>query len=470
MPENKIETLTDEQLISVHQSIPGDLGTRAQTAAVMGSQYGGDRNIYEALGYPSEMELNFNRYYAKYQRQDMARAIIDKPVNATWRGNLKIKESGEREKNGPTKFEESFKDLDKKLNLKSWFSRLDKLTGLGHFGILLLGFDDAKKEEQLARPVSGGNRKLLYVKAFAENIVEIVEWEGDPSNPRYSMPTLYKITVTDPINNTERFITVHHTRLLHVIDGALQNDTYGEPRLKPVFNRLMDLEKVAGGDAEMFWRGARPGIAGKEKEGYELTPDQREKMQQEIHEYEHNLRRFLVTKGMELQPLEQQVADPSGHVDVLVLLISAVTGIPKRILVGSERGELASSEDRTQWLSEIKTRREEFAESKVIRPFIEICMRNGVLPKPETGDYLVAWEDLFAPSNREKAEVGQIRAEAIYYFTRNPMAVEMMSKRNVYKLLLGLPDDQIDEMMQDEDQDLEDELRRIREQQEGNSE
>ncbi|MFP4018233.1 MAG: anti-CBASS protein Acb1 family protein [Bacteroidales bacterium] len=450
MPEDKeridLDQLSDEQLIDVYtNTIPGDLINRRVLSSVMGSQYGGDRNIYDALGYPRDEKLDFSDYYGKYKRLDIAKAVIDKPVNATWRGGVKIKEFGEEQKE--TDFEQAYEQLNKKLNLKGWFSRLDKLTGLGHFGILLLGFNDVQKDEDFKKPVKTDNVKLLYVKAFGENSVEIDEWEGDPTNPRYSMPKYYDITVYGP-EETSQEIKVHHSRIIHVVDGALQSDTYGQPRLEPLYNRLMDLEKLVGGDAEMFWRGARPGYAGKEAEGYELTPKQREEMQKELREYEHNQRRFIVTKGLELQSLQQQVADPSGHVDVQIQMISAETGIPKRILVGSERGELASTEDRTQWLSEIKTRREEFAEEKIIRPFVDACLKYGVLPAPNSGEYNVVWEDLFAPSNKEKAEIGSTRAEALYNWTRNPLGPELIPRRVGLKYLFGLPDDQVDEIEQ----------------------
>ena len=54
---------------------------RAKYASQLGLQYGGDRKIYEALGYPKY--INYADYMAKYSRQDMATAIIDRPVNAT---------------------------------------------------------------------------------------------------------------------------------------------------------------------------------------------------------------------------------------------------------------------------------------------------------------------------------------------------------------------------------------------------
>ena len=44
--------------------------------------YDGSRDIYKALGYPKE--ITWQNYWARYGRQDIAKAIIDRPVKASW--------------------------------------------------------------------------------------------------------------------------------------------------------------------------------------------------------------------------------------------------------------------------------------------------------------------------------------------------------------------------------------------------
>ena len=53
-------------------------------------------------------------------------------------------------------------------------------------------------------------------------------------------------------------------------------------------------------------------------------------------------RRVIRTQGMELNTLGGAVANPQGPLDVIIKLVSVASGIPIRILTGSERGELAS--------------------------------------------------------------------------------------------------------------------------------
>ena len=69
--------------------------------------------------------------------------------------------------------------------------------------------------------------------------------------------------------------------------------------------------------------------------------------------------------------------------------------MPDPVLVdlASEIGQLASTQDRDNWLSLVIGRRTEFAEPCIIRPFVDRCIEYGVLPATKD-DYSVKWEDL----------------------------------------------------------------------------
>src|SRR5512139_2845083 len=106
------------------QALTGSIVARANLAAYLGLQYGGDRDIYQALGYKTI--LVYKDFEARYVRQDIAKAIIDRPVKATWQGELDLIESEEAEK---TPFEKAWYALNRKLKLRSLLARVDRLTG-----------------------------------------------------------------------------------------------------------------------------------------------------------------------------------------------------------------------------------------------------------------------------------------------------------------------------------------------------
>jgi hypothetical protein len=460
MAETKAELITKVQRLQTLVQLSGTMLSRIESFSRLGYQYGGDRDIYEALGYKTE--LDSSDYYAQYSRQDIAKAIINKPVSATWRGDLTITESSD---DNDTPLEIAWKEMEKNLSIKSKFSRLDKLVALGHYGVLLLGFDDVQSESDFFRAVIPG-RELLYVKPLTETSAQVQHWEDDPTSERYGLPNQYQLSIILPGGQNSKLISVHHSRIIHVAgEDLLENEIEGAPRLEVVFNRLKDLEKIVGGSGEMFWRGARPGYQGKVDPEYNMTEDTIDGLKEQISEYEHNLRRILVNQGVDLEALAAQVSDPSAHVEVQLQMISAVTGIPKRILVGSERGELASSQDRDNWFDMIQSRREEFAEPRIVRPFIDRCIEYGALPPATEEGYGVEWQSLYEQSDKDKAEVGKIRSETLKNYSSAPVNQDVIPPEAFFKLFMNLDDDQIeliqeqrDAAITEEEMDFEEEI------------
>jgi hypothetical protein len=411
---------------------------RANIAARLGMQFDGSRDIYEALGY--KKELTYLDFLTQYSRQDMAKALINRPIKGTWQGDLIVLESDDDKE---TELERAWKDLEKRLKLKSRFVRLDKLSSLGRYGVLLMGFNDVRAKDDLAKPVEGGKRDLIYVKPFGEGSCSIQKWEDDPNNERFGLPLIYELRMTNPGDSKTYNMVVHHSRVIHVVGELLENETEGEPVLEVLFNRLKDLEKLVGGSAEMFWKGARPGYQGVVDSEYTMSDEMEQDLKNQLDEYEHNLRRVLLSEGVDLKTLASQVSDPLNHVDVQIQMISAATGIPKRILVGSERGELASSQDQDTWKELIQTRREEFAEQQILLPFIDRCIELGVLPKAGADGYSIKWSDLFAPSEKDQVDIGKARTEALRSYAQEMGAAEIIPPVAFMEFFLGLSPEQI---------------------------
>ena len=447
IPQNQVNgdaVTTKRATLQAYKQLVGTIAGRLDLASRMGQSFGGERDLYASLGYPKH--LTFEDFFTQYTRQDAAGAIINRPINATWRGSLSLLESKDDKE---TELEKAWKQLNKTLKLKNKFIRLDKLASIGEFAVLLMGFSDVKGADEWIKPVDAKKGlKLLYVKPFAQNHAVISTWEKDPTNPRYGLPSVYELTFAEPGEPEETFsVKVHHSRVLHVTTELLEDEVYGVPSLQRVYNRLKDLEKLTGGSAEMFWRGARPGYQSIVKDDYNMGEEEEEELSKQIAEYEHHLRRILKLQGAELKELASQVSDPGSHIDVQIQMISMITGIPKRILVGSERGELASSQDQDTWKEIIQVRREEYAEPKIIFPFVDRCIEYKILP-PSTDEYSVDWVDLFVVSDKDKAETGRARASAIKEYLTHPEAEVLIPAEAFLEHLLGLGEEQINTIME----------------------
>jgi len=416
--------------------------SRAAMSAKLGQSFDGDRELYEACGYP--MTLTYSRYKGRFTRQDIAKRIVTAFPDATWRG---IPEVYEVEDEKQTQFEKDWEVLLSGIDIYHFLNRVDKLAGIGSYAVLLLGLDDGADFSQPASPSS----KLLYLQPYAENHASISLFETDKKQERYGLPTMYKIQMGVERTDGGGTVTgsgeqrVHWSRIVHVAEGCMESNVYGTPRLECVYNRLQDVETISGGSAEMFWRGAFP--------GYSLEADADAKLQStteledEIEAYMHGLTRVMRLQGIKANALETQVANPKFHIDVQLQLIAGATGIPVRILTGSERGELASSQDQNNWEHRVDERRKDFAEPFILNPLIDRLIDVGVLTEPKDG-YQVDWPDIGALDDKEQAEVAKNRAEALAKYIQSG-ADAVMPPMAFLTSVMGYTEDEATAMLED---------------------
>jgi hypothetical protein len=215
---------------------------------------------------------------------------------------------------------------------------------------------------------------------------------------------------------------VHWSRVIHVADNLQSSLVFGTPRMQPVYNRLLDLRKIKGGSAEMFWKGAFPGLSFEvdprfvpdisEPGGLEID---KEEFKKQLDDYSSGLSRYLNTVGISVKSLAPQVADPDKHVKMQTEAVSMYLNIPHRIFMGSEEGRLASSQDKLTWNTRLKSRLINFIEPSIIRNIVDRFIAIGVMRPPKnvkqdkdggpTFDYTVDWPDINKPTDEDKANL-----------------------------------------------------------------
>lgn len=353
--------------------------------------YHGDRDYYEVLGYPEAIDAS--TYAQRYSRQDIASRVIDLPAIDSWKNPPPIVDGKDDSDRDPTEFETAWEELDKRMKVWNVLSRADRLSGIGRFGIIILGMRDGAEdmagEVSLDETRAFGPKGLLYMRPLSEEHVEIKTIEKDHQSERFGLPTMYHVTLEEEEGTDIGSFDIHWTRVLHLAENKLDSMIYGRPRLQSVFNRLDDLMKVVGGTSEATWLNMRPGIGVGPEDGYkwEDTDAKKREWLEEIWRYAHDPLRIMRMVGLKATPLgTAQIMDPAPPFEVLIALISAATGIPQRVLMGTAKGELASArEDTRQWASFISNRQKTYAEPEVLRPFITRMIKYGVLPLPAMG-------------------------------------------------------------------------------------
>lgn len=421
------------------------LTKRLEFMEKLGKSFFGKRDIYTSLGYTKIPE--FSDFYARYRRQDMAKSVIDRPVKDSWMDPPSIEEIGGDEE-VETEFEKTWKKIAEEKKVYYYMTRLDILCGVGGFAVMLLGVNDGKKLDQ---PLSKA-AELMYLRIFKASDIAVDLWETNPQSPRYGHPVFYQLRLQNPgVNNFENR-RVHYSRVIHTADGCIDNDIIGCSRLEDILNRLQDLELVVASGAESFWQGAFKGLAFLADKDTEI--DNPEEVEEEIEKYIHKYQRYIQLQGMTIQELGGSVGNPSPLADFLVSLISGAKRIPKRILLGSERGDLASTQDADNWFQVIKERQTNFCEPTILRPFIDRLIEIGILPSPK-GKYRVEWVDRTAPTEEAKAVVAKTKLDMLVGYVGS-LGAEQVIPENVFKeKFLGFDKEEIEAMQGEIDKAIE---------------
>lgn len=403
-----------------------DFGRRFQTTLNRdGLSFNGARDMYRALGY-AEVLTPYD-YWARYQRGGIAERIVEAFPRLTWSGEFSIIEDEDPET--LTEYEAAAADLYSRLSVPSKLMRADIMAGLGHYSAMLLGTQLYEGESLLSplATLAKGAADLLYLTPLDETRSKITRVVTDPSDPRFSLPETYLATLGAPIGPGYDYRTgvhsgsislpVDHSRIVHIAEGCLADNVYGKPRLRSVWNLLDDLLKVVGGGSEATWIRANPGIqADLDPEiASRLSPDAKQAQADQLEEYLHGARRWLRTVGTQLTAIgggsASQVPVFGPNAMAILQLIAGTLGLPLRILIGSERAHLASTQDDENLRDRVAERRIEFA-IPTVRDLNSRCEQIGALPVPRNPAYECVWPSIEELTEDAKAKAVLAMAQA----------------------------------------------------------
>jgi len=412
--------------------------------------FDGQRDYDRVLGYP-QGELDYDDLYIWYRRSGIARRIVRLPATDTWKRPPPITEDGE-----VTPFTAAWDAIVDRLGVWGQLSRADIMSGIGRYGGLIIGttLGDGESTET---PIEEGSLiadDIIYLRPFSEGACHDITFNNDTQSARYGLPEFYEIDVSaDDQTATQKF---HWTRVIHIAEERDDSEVYGTPRLEAAFNYVLDLMKYVGGGAEATWLNMRPGTLIKpamasDGSTYQITTDT-DDLEQAVQDYTDDPMRVLLMRyaGVDVENIPgANVPDTSPQADAVLDLIAASTGIPKRVLMGSAAGQLASAqEDTRQWASHVATRQKTYVEPDILRPFIDRLVFAGALPEPGAEGYTVGvynerddawqWPSIIEMTDSDEADITLKYAQARQTLARAIDRVYVTSAEED-RLLLGLP-------------------------------
>ncbi len=424
------------------------------------------RNIEEECGYPevnpSAMELR-----RMYDRHGLASRVVGLKPEECWQLDPEIRENEDSEL---TEFEDAFKTFQEQHNLIHFMMRADEISGIGRYGIMLFGLDDG---QQLHQPVAGisedgtptprpGNHRVTFLRVFDESLVDVVDWEQDPTNPRFGEPKFYHISFVDPTTSTEGTSSqpdhsiqkkVHWSRVIHLCDERTTSEVVGNSRQLVVWDRLLDARKIFGGNGEMYWRGAFPGVSVESQPQNEDVELDIAATRDQMELYMNGLQRYLMTTGMTAKSLTPQVASPEPHFKTMLLGITIPLKVPYRIFVGSEQASMASTQDIETWRGRMNTRNQRYTIPNVIKPVVQRLIDYGALPTPQATDdrgypmFKVVFPDLNAPTDEQKLTNAAAMTEAMAKYVQSGSS-ELIPEREFLTIIMDFDEEQADAILE----------------------
>lgn len=497
---------------------------RHELVKLLSSKASQVENIYKDCNWPSTSEITTEALKESFERNPFGAKVVELFPKECWQVLPIVYETDDLEVETP--FEQGLRKLCQTLQGESWFDDISQMTlwsqlkdldiksGIGTFGVMLLGISDGKsleeavtgidangmmkarknkaelspmkKEEEMSGdeesplvdnfeflmggfteiPTAAGyglkkteDPELQYVRTFDETQIEITQWETDRKSRRYGQPLMYSIDSYDPTVSQSQSadtqnvtaVKVHWTRIIHVAEGGA---TFGTPRQRPVWNVLLDLQKLMGASAEMYWRGAFPGLSIETipQLGGDVKVDATA-LRTQMGNYQARLQRYLALMGMTAKSLAPQVVDPTKQIMAQVQALCVKLACPARKFLGSEMGELASSQDDSVWNDRLRERQRMFITPHIIVPLINRLIMCGVLPEPKS--YQVWWPDLETADAVKMAEVGLKKTQSIVQFVQGD-GETVFPLRYFFTKILGLTEPEAQAILEEAQDQLED--------------
>lgn len=364
-------------------------------------------NYAKDFGWPDY--VSFEMLFKMYQRNGLAKAAVHKTASKTWEDFPKLV-SDANDANSPA--EKAVIKQFNKLNLWQKMAEADRRAMVGHYSALILRVADNKRFDEPLDGSKVGIQNLVEVVVAWSSQLEVSQWDTDVQSDTYGQPLMYQFNEAEIIENRKvnprvRSFMVHPSRvMIWSSDGTV----FGKALLEAGYNDLIDMEKIKGAGGEGFWKNAKAAPVlevDKEASLREMAAAMGveesgilEAMNKQVDSYAKGFDQVLMLQGITAKPMNVQLSVPESFFMTALMSFAASVEIPLKILVGSQSGERASTEDAKEWAQTTNARRVNYI-LPLINRFKDMLIEGGLL----TGEWAVSWSDLTKATVSDKLEL-----------------------------------------------------------------
>jgi len=362
-------------------------------------------NFYRDFGFPETVA--FDQFFAAYTRNGLARAAVDKTALKTWEtAPWLLEREGDHEE---TKLEKEIRERFSDLRFWPALEESDRRSMVGAYSGIILRVADSQMLDQPVTGVSGGLDGLAEVIPAWEGQLQVSSWDEDQRSETYGQPTMFQFNeaAVGGDRKKARAFPVHPDR---VVIWSRDGTVHGRSILEPGYNDLLTMEKIVGAGGEGFWKNAKSApVLEVDKEAkiadmaaaMGVPPEEvADKMDEQVADWQRGFDQLLMLQGMQAKTLGVTLPSPEHFFASALQCFAASIGIPVKILVGSQTGERASTEDAEEWAKTNMARRNGHVIPNVMA-VINRLERFTILPER---DWHLSWADLTEASMGEKIE------------------------------------------------------------------
>jgi len=391
---------------------------------IFAGYFGGDAKhdrLYSDFGWPES--IKYANYYQMYQRNGLAYAAIIRPIETCWQEYPELLER--EETHDKTTLEKQISEKFDEINFWSVLAKADEYSRIGEYAGVIFRFADGKRLDEPVDSKSLGLDGLVEVIPAMQGQLKAELYTDTTDALNYGKVKSWYYNEAGIIDGSENIktgnATIHPDRI-HV--WSMNSSIYGKPVLEACFNDLLTLQKISGSGGEGFWKNAKANpiiqfgkdasmdkiaralgaVNGAGQVDTSLIAD---KLDEVIGDWQTGLDNTFALQDGEAKFNSIRMDDPEPHRMGALQSLAASISCPLKILIGSQSGERASTEDAKEWAKTCNSRN-----TKMVKPNIRRIIRRfvnfGVLPKR---DWYLLWADLTESSTTEKLDAAGKMAE-----------------------------------------------------------
>ena len=368
-------------------------------------------NHYRDFGYPDK--VTFDMLYAMYTRNGIAAAAVDKTILKTWQDVPFLQEQQRDGTQGAhtkeTKAEGEIRQRFEDLRIWSRLAEADRRSMVGSYSGVILRLADNKTFSEPVGMVSGGLLGLVEIIPAWEGQLQVSQWETDEKSEAYGQPLMFQFneaSVGEDVRQPRNFMLHPDRVIIWSRDGTFDCKSL----LEAGYNDLMTLEKVSGAGGEGFWKNAKSAPV------LEVDPEAKidemaramgvpveelvDRMNEQVEDWQKGFDKLLMIQGMQAKSLSVTLPSPEHFFAIALQSFASSITMPVKILVGSQTGERASTEDATEWSQTNMARRNNTVRPNIME-LVNRLERFRILPER---DWYLDWSDLTEASMSEKID------------------------------------------------------------------